>query len=103
MPLLNKRSRLMQACKRKTMVPAAVAALVFSWPSSVMAADGAAGPDAKEVQAVLNKAAGFLKRQQGEDGSFAAKVAGPGVSALVAAGLLRNGHGPDEPVVAKTL
>lgn len=62
-----------------------------------------AGPDAKEVQAVLNKATAFFKQRQSEDGSFSAKLGGPGISALVAAGLIRNGVSPDEPVVARTL
>src|SRR5262249_36857920 len=51
---------------------------------------------------VLDKAVAFLKQRQADDGSFAAKLAGPGVSALVAAGLLRNGLSPDDPLVAKT-
>ncbi len=67
------------------------------------AADTGAGPDPKEVQAVLNKAIAYLKQHQNEDGSFSPKLAGPGVSALVAAGLLRNGVGPNDPLVAKTL
>ena len=32
-----------------------------------------------------------------------AKLGGPGVTALIAAGLIRNGYGPDDPVVAKCL
>jgi squalene-hopene/tetraprenyl-beta-curcumene cyclase len=67
------------------------------------AADADLGPDPKEVQAVLDKAVAYLKQRQNEDGSFSPKVAGPGISALVAAGLLRNGLSPSEPVVAKTL
>jgi squalene-hopene/tetraprenyl-beta-curcumene cyclase len=61
------------------------------------------GPDAKEVQAVVDKAAAYLKASQGADGSFSPKRAGPGISAVVAAALLRNGFSADEPVVAKTL
>ena len=61
------------------------------------------GPDPKEVQAVVDKAAAYLKSSQGADGSFSPRLAGPGVSAVVAAGLLRNGFAPDDPVVAKTL
>jgi squalene-hopene/tetraprenyl-beta-curcumene cyclase len=62
----------------------------------------AAGPDAREVQAVVEKAAAFLKTRQSPDGSYSGK-AGPGVTALVATGLLRNGHGPEDPAVAKML
>jgi squalene-hopene/tetraprenyl-beta-curcumene cyclase len=61
------------------------------------------GPDSNEVRAVLNKAIAFLKTRQNADGSFAPKIAGPGVSALIVAGLLRNGVSPDDPLVAKTL
>src|SRR5262249_8370200 len=61
------------------------------------------GPDPGEVRAVLDKAAAFFKQRQGEDGSFSAKLGGPGISALVAAGLIRNGVSPQEPVVARTL
>ena len=37
------------------------------------------------------------------DGSFSPQRAGPGISAVVAAGLLRNGFNVDDPVVARTL
>ncbi len=62
-----------------------------------------AGPSAKEVRAVLAKGIDFLKTAQGADGSFSPKVAGPGVSALVAAGLLKNGLSRKEPVIARTI
>jgi squalene-hopene/tetraprenyl-beta-curcumene cyclase len=61
------------------------------------------GPEPKEVQAMLEKGAGFLKKTQNPDGSFSPKRAGPGISALVATALLRNGYSTDEPTVAKTL
>jgi squalene-hopene/tetraprenyl-beta-curcumene cyclase len=63
----------------------------------------AADPDPKEVKAAVEKAYGYLKSAQAEDGSFAAKQGGPGVTAMIAAGLIRNGYGPDDPVVAKAL
>ncbi len=62
-----------------------------------------AGADAKDLKAVLDKAASFLKKHQNEDGSFAPKLGGPGISALVAAGLIRNGYSPEDPLVAKSL
>jgi squalene-hopene/tetraprenyl-beta-curcumene cyclase len=87
---------------RRVLILAAV--LSVAGPiGSLPAADLGAGPDPKEYQAVLNRAVNFLKKQQLEDGSFSPKIAGPGISALVVAGLLRNGHSPDEPLVAKTL
>ncbi len=60
-------------------------------------------PSAKDIKSVLDKAVSYLKSAQNEDGSFVPKLAGPGVGALVAAGLLRNGIGPDDPVVANAL
>jgi squalene-hopene/tetraprenyl-beta-curcumene cyclase len=67
------------------------------------AAEGDVGPDPREVQAVLDKAIAFLKKAQNEDGSFQPKLGGPGISALVAAGLIRNGVKPTDPLVARTL
>src|SRR6267142_2593720 len=67
------------------------------------AADGDVGPDPKEVQAVLDRAVAYLKKHQGEDGSYSPKIAGPGVTGLVIAGLIRNGVSSDDPVVAKGL
>ena len=61
------------------------------------------GPDPKEVQAVLDKARDFLKTQQNKDGSFAPKLGGPGVSALVVAALARNGVSSKDPLMASTL
>jgi squalene-hopene/tetraprenyl-beta-curcumene cyclase len=78
-----------------------VLAIASSQPA--LAADADLGPDPKEVKAMLDKAVAFLKKQQGEDGSFSPKIAGPGVSALVVAGLLRNGYSANDPLVAKTL
>jgi hypothetical protein len=63
----------------------------------------AEGPDPRDVQAVADKAAAYLRKTQSADGSYSARRTGPGVSALVVAGLLRNGVGPDDPVVAKTM
>lgn len=50
---------------------------------------------------MVAKAYDFLKRNQAEDGSFSAKSTGPGVTALVVAGLLRNGYPADDPMVSK--
>jgi squalene-hopene/tetraprenyl-beta-curcumene cyclase len=63
----------------------------------------AADPDPAEVRAVIDKAVSALKPMQGEDGSFAPKLGGPGITALIAAGLIRAGHAPDDPVVPKCL
>jgi squalene-hopene/tetraprenyl-beta-curcumene cyclase len=81
----------------------AAAVLLTALPASAPGQDKDRGPDPKEVQAVLDKAVAYLRKRQGEDGSYAPKLAGPGVTALVVAGLLRNGYAPDDPTVAKAL
>ncbi len=81
---------------------ALLAVLVAGVLPPAEAAD-AVGPDAKDVKAVLDKAVAFLKTKQRADGSFAPKLGGPGITALVAAGLIRNGYSPDDPLVTKAL
>src|SRR5262245_42405735 len=61
------------------------------------------GPYPKEVRSDVDKSVAYLKTTQGADGSFSPQRAGPGISAVVAAGLLRNGFATDDPVVARTL
>jgi squalene-hopene/tetraprenyl-beta-curcumene cyclase len=80
-----------------------LAALVLAgvFLPSAPAAD--VGPDPKDVQAMLDKAVEYLRKHQAEDGSFSAKSTGPGVTALIAAALLRHGYGPDDPMVSKAL
>jgi hypothetical protein len=86
---------------RLVVLIAAVAGLAaLTLPS--LAADPV-GPDTKEMQPVLDKAIAFLKTKQNADGSFAPKLGGPGVSAMVAAGLVRNGVKPDDPLVSKAM
>src|SRR5438045_471900 len=61
------------------------------------------GPNPQDVQKVLDKALDYLKISQDKDGAFAPKLAGPGVTAITVAALLRNGVSSQEPVVAKGL
>src|SRR4051794_15753734 len=72
-----------------------VAALAVPTP----AADTA---DEKDAKAVVDKAYGFLKSRQTKDGGFA-KGFGPGVPAIIAAALIRNGYSTDDPVVKGAL
>ncbi|MCI0680748.1 MAG: hypothetical protein L0Y71_01475 [Gemmataceae bacterium] len=60
-------------------------------------------PSPKELQAVVDKGVAYLKSSQGKDGSFAPKLAGPGITALAVAGLLRSGLSPQDAVVANGL
>jgi Squalene-hopene cyclase C-terminal domain len=64
---------------------------------------GKAGADPKDVQKMVDKAIDYFKTSQAADGSFSAKIAGPGITAIVVASLLRNGVSPQEPVVKKGL
>jgi squalene-hopene/tetraprenyl-beta-curcumene cyclase len=62
-----------------------------------------AAPDPVAVGAVRDKAIAFLRKRQGTDGSFSPAIAGPGVTALVTAALLRNGVSPEDPMVKQAL
>src|SRR5262245_66024408 len=70
-------------------LPVALAVLLLT--AFLRPTPGQEKPEAKDLQAVLDKAHDFLKTRQGEDGSFSPKIAGPGISALVAAGLIKTG------------
>jgi hypothetical protein len=81
-----------------------IACVVALFAVPAWAADEVGVP-AKDVKPVVEKAYAFLKSRQGSDGSFSGRVPGqgPGITALVVAALLRNGYGPDDPVVASGL
>ena len=53
-------------------------------------------------QGMIDKAVSFLGTSQAEDGSFSSKT-GPGITGLVAAGLLSVDIPADKPIVAKAL
>jgi squalene-hopene/tetraprenyl-beta-curcumene cyclase len=52
---------------------------------------------------MLERAADYLKSHQSMDGSFSPRFAGPGVTAVVVAGMLRCGFRVDDPVVVRGL
>ncbi len=85
------------------MTPRRLTVILIAVTTLSVSRAGAEGPDARDVQAVADKAIGYLRKTQSPDGSYSARTTGPGVSALVAAGFLRNGVGPADPVVAKTM
>lgn len=63
-----------------------------------------AAPEAKSLEAVMEKARAYLKTRQKADGSFAPPQVGePGVTALTTAALVRSGRATTDPVVAKAL
>jgi squalene-hopene/tetraprenyl-beta-curcumene cyclase len=83
-----------------------VALLTATWALPVEAAEAPAakGPgDAQALQQTVDRAVGFLRsKAQAADGSYAAAT-GPGITAVVTAGVLRNGRSADDPMVARSL
>lgn len=80
-----------------------VGLVCLSTRSPANADDKPNGPDARELQPVVAKAIAYLRAHQGDDGSFSPRLAGPGVSAVVATGLLRNGVGLNDPMMTKLM
>ncbi len=81
--------------------PAALAfTLVFA---SAALGQPQARPDPAALKAAVDKGYQALKARQNPDGSLAPKLGGPGVTALAAAALVRNGYPATDPVVAKAL
>ncbi|MCR4414939.1 MAG: hypothetical protein NUV77_21180, partial [Thermoguttaceae bacterium] len=76
--------------------------------AAARAAQPAAGPPAPRVdlaayRRAVDRAVEFLRtKAQAPDGSYAS-FAGPGVTAVVTTGLLRNGIAASDPLVAKSL
>ncbi|MCI0704161.1 MAG: terpene cyclase/mutase family protein [Planctomycetia bacterium] len=63
-----------------------------------------AAPSADDVKTLVEKALGFFKTAQKDGGNFFdSPQAEPGLTALVAAALVRNGVPADNPVVAKAI
>ena len=58
--------------------------------------------DAQAYEQAVQKAIGFLRKNQAADGSFTAAT-GPAVTALVTTAVLESGRTADDPVVAKAL
>jgi hypothetical protein len=68
-----------------------------------IAAERADSVDIRLYEQVTAKATNYLKAQgQAEDGSYSA-YSGPGVTALIATALMKNGRSPDDPFVAKSI
>lgn len=68
-------------------------------PRAAAADSKAAKPS---VEQMVTKAVEFLNKSQAPDGSYSSQ-AGPAVTALVTASLLKSGRTPNDPVVAKSL
>jgi squalene-hopene/tetraprenyl-beta-curcumene cyclase len=87
---------------RRDWLRAATTAAVSPSLLAVLASRSAAAPNPDDIKAVVEKAVGFLRTVQNDDGSLAPKLGGPGITALVVSGLLRHGH-LDGPLVTKGL
>jgi squalene-hopene/tetraprenyl-beta-curcumene cyclase len=61
------------------------------------------GPDPKDLKEMRDRAIAFLQKSQSADGSYSSKLAGPGVTALVVAALIRNGVSTSDPTIEKAL
>ncbi len=69
----------------------------------VLAAEEPASPDAAAYAKAVDRAVDFLQNKaQAADGSYA-EFAGPGVTAVVTAAVLRHGRSTQDPLVAKGL
>lgn len=76
---------------------------LLSLTGMAIAADKSVAPDADAYGKAVDRAIAFLEtKAQASDGSYSAH-AGPGVTAVVTAALLRNGRSADDPLVAKSL
>ena len=86
--------------RRDWLKVAAVTPAALTFPSLAWAA-----PSGDDVMAVVDKALTFFKGSQKDDGNFSAnpRAGEPGLTALVAAALVKNGVPADNPVVAKSL
>jgi len=76
--------------------------IAFASASELLADENRLGADPAIYAKTLRRGVEYLKKSQAPDGSFAA-YSGPGVTALVATSLMRNGRGASDPTVAAAL
>lgn len=77
-------------------------AAICATSAGVLAKEAPTAVDKAKLDQAVSKAVTYFQRTQAEDGSWSAK-SGPGVTALVAASLIRSGKSPDDPMVARAL
>ena len=80
----------------------AVVFLIFALAVSGVAQQPVPTSHSANHQQMVSKAIEFLKTRQNKDGSYYT-AAGPGVTALVTAGVLRHGRSPEDPLVSRSL
>ncbi len=88
---------------RRDSLSAMLTAIALGWRMPLIRAADDVGSDPEQLKEVLEKAADYLKSRQGEDGSFSPRRAGPGITAVIVAGMVRSGFRNDDPVVARGL
>ncbi len=86
--------------RRWLIVTALIAGLLGPFRAPVRGADEATS---KKYEQIVDRAVAFLATKgQADNGSFSAQ-AGPAVTALVTAAVLRHGRSPEDPLVAKAI
>ncbi len=91
--------------RREWLKIAAVSPVALAVSGGLRPPLASAAPSDAEVKAVVDKALAFFKTSQKDDGNFSAnpRAGEPGLTALIAAALVKNGVPGDNPVVAKSL
>src|SRR5437016_5240844 len=78
-------------------------ALFLVWDTDGAEPKAKVGPDFKQWDQVVDRAIGYLKTTQAEDGSWS-RGKSPGVTGIVLTGLFRTGKvTPSDPVAARAL
>jgi squalene-hopene/tetraprenyl-beta-curcumene cyclase len=90
--------------KSRFCVPIVLALVVILAGQSIAVAQEAQAPAARPatLDQAVNRAVAYFEQAQADDGSFSAG-SGPGITAIVASALLRNGRTVNDPVVARAL
>ena len=73
-----------------------------AWADDAVAAPSTAKIDRALYQKTVERGVQYLLKSQAPDGSYSAQTS-PAVTAICVTALLRSGHTPDEPAIAKSL
>jgi squalene-hopene/tetraprenyl-beta-curcumene cyclase len=84
--------------RKRLLVPLIAFGAVFTL---LPAAESRAPTADEQIKEVVEKAAGFLKKTQNEDGSWGKTPQNRGVTGVIVTGLIRNGVKPEDAPVAK--
>src|SRR5260370_15469715 len=93
----------MKTAHRLAVSGAILAGMILSLSTGGGAQPKQVGPDPQTWERLVDKAIGYLKTSQAEDGSWSGKRS-PGVTGIVLTGILRTGRVKvEDPVAAKAL